>query len=68
MGLFIGDNNKIKNSTIANTISNVKTTSEKKNIFEKHPVICSIIISAMVAFIFLFNFWQNIVNWIEGWF
>lgn len=60
MSIHIGDNNIIKNSTF-NEIER-----KKKNWAERHPVIISIICSFLVGFILLFNFWQEIVLWLEG--
>lgn len=70
MGIKIGNNNTIKNSNIAETINGnlSKKTKRKKSFYEKHPVICSFLISLVAGRIVLFSFWNNMVNWIEGWF
>lgn len=65
MGIQIGNGNKIKNSNIAESINGVPVTDEKKRFYDKHPWIAGIIISAMVAFIFLFSFWEKIISLIE---
>lgn len=61
----IGDGNKISNSKIANAITN-DSSEEKKSFFEKHPVICSFLISLAAGVVLLFSFWSEIVKWIEG--
>ncbi len=63
MGISIGDNNKIKNSTIA---ENIKNNIPKKNIIERHPVFISVITSFGVGLILLFSFWKDFILWIEG--
>ncbi len=65
MSIEIGDNNIIKNSTIANTVNGV-TESKKKNWCEKHPIISGIIVSVIAGVILLFSFWADIVKFIEG--
>lgn len=61
----IGDGNKISNSKIANAITN-DSSEEKKSFFEKHPVVCSFLISLAAGVVLLFSFWSEIVKWIEG--
>ena len=63
MGIFIGDNNKIKNSTFAEEIRN---ETPKKSFVEKHSVMVSMITSLIVEVILLFSFWDDIISWIEG--
>ena len=63
MGIFIGDNNKIKNSNIADEIKN---EIPKKSFVEKHSVMVSMITSLIVEVILLFSFWDDIISWIEG--
>ena len=63
MGIFIGENNKIKNSTIAERINN---EIPKKNFIERHSVMVSIITSFVVGFVLLFSFWRDIISWMEG--
>lgn len=64
MGINIGNNNKINNSIISEE-SRMKN-EKKKNIFEKHPLIFSFLISLFAGFILLFSFWGKIVEWIEN--
>lgn len=65
MSIKIGNNNKISNSTIANTVnSNMETT--KKSWYEKHPIIGGIIISVIGSVILLFSFWGDIIKFLEG--
>lgn len=61
----IGNGNKISNSKIVNEITQ-DLNEEKKTFFEKHPVICSFLISLVAGVIALFSFWTDIIKWIEG--
>lgn len=63
VGIFIGENNKIKNSTIAERIDN---EIPKKNFIERHSLIVSIITSFVVGFVLMFSFWDEIILWMEG--
>lgn len=63
MGVNIGDNNKIKNSTVAENITN---PPKKERFNEKHPYITGFIISLLAGIVLLFSFWNNIITWIEG--
>ncbi|NBI69973.1 hypothetical protein D3Z50_02590 [Clostridiaceae bacterium] len=63
MGIFMGENNKIKNSTIAERINN---EIPKKNFIERHSLIVSIITSFVVGFVLMFSFWDEIILWMEG--
>ena len=65
MGIKIGNNNKISQSTIANTV-NRNTATPKKSWYEKHPIIGGIIVSVVAGVILLFSFWSDIVKFIEG--
>ena len=65
MSINIGNNNKIKNSTIAEKI-NSNEKHEKKSFYDKHPVICGFLISLIAGIVTLFTFWKDIVNWLEG--
>lgn len=59
----MGENNKIKNSTIAERINN---EIPKKNFIERHSLIVSIITSFVVGFVLMFSFWDEIILWMEG--
>lgn len=62
----IGNNNKIKNSTIASSIHGYGNgINEKKGFYERHPVICSLLISLAAGIILLFSFWDQIISFIE---
>lgn len=63
--ITIGNNNKINGSTIAGTISTTGT-EKKRGFYEKHPVICSVLISLFVGVVLLFSFWGRIISFIEG--
>ena len=62
MSVKIGNGNKIKNSIIAENVSG----KEKDTFFNRHPVICSLFISFVIGFLFLFSFWKDVVAFIEG--
>ncbi|WP_043890866.1 MULTISPECIES: hypothetical protein [unclassified Paenibacillus] len=71
MNIKIGDNNKIKNSSIGhqvklNTDENNKNDHKPNSFAQRHPILMSIIISISVGFILLFSFWKNIINFIES--
>ncbi len=67
--ISIGDNNKIKKSTIGNTVLGVTDESKTKDNFNnKHPVITAILISMGVGLILMFSFWGKLVGFIESWF
>lgn len=73
MSINIGNNNKIKNTTMIENNSaksaNLDLPDKNKNNFAtKHSIIISIIISIITGFILMFSFWKNIVNSIENYF
>ncbi len=82
MGIQMGNGNKFTNSNVAEKIegkiinSNVvekdepRQAKQKKRFYDQHPWISGFIISAIVAFLFLFlfTFWTDIICWIERWF
>ena len=67
MGINIGNGNKIKNSNIAEKIEG-DLSGGKRKFYEKHPWISGLVISFVVGFLLLFHFWENVINWIEGWY
>lgn len=69
MGVTIGDGNKISNSNIAEKIENHSDSSlpdKKTTFYEKHPVICSFLISLVAGIVLLFSFWERIIDFLEG--
>lgn len=70
MGINIGNNNTIKNSNIVETVNGTSSPNSNnvKSFYERHPVICSFLISLIAGVVVLFSFWNNIIKWIEGWF
>lgn len=63
--ITIGDNNKIKNSTIAGKINNFD--KPKSNTFyDNHPIICGFLISLLAGIVLLLPFWGRIITFIEG--
>jgi len=65
----IGNGNKISNSNIAGIIENHSDSASsdvKKSFYQKHPVICSFLVSLLAGIVLLFTFWSNIVELIEG--
>lgn len=71
MSIRIGNNNRIKNSSIGHKYGfngEKKGQEEKKKFHENHPVLFSFFISLVVGFIFLFSFWEPLIQWIESFF
>ncbi|KXY86692.1 MULTISPECIES: hypothetical protein [Bacillus] len=70
MSIRIGDKNKIKNSSIGHQYNNLsgekKNSEEKKTFSAKYPLLASAVVSLLIGFLLLFNFWKDIVNWIEN--
>lgn len=64
MGIRIGNNNKIKNSVIAEK-STITEKKEKQNFFQKHPIISGVIVSVLAGVILMFSFWQDFIKFIE---
>lgn len=66
--IVIGDGVSISRSSIGihQDTKSIQRETRHKSLFEKHPVVCSLIISFIVGFVFLFSFWKDIVNAIEG--
>lgn len=62
MKIKIGNNNKIKNSTIGH---NTKKAT-KRGFLEEHPLFSILVIPFLISFIFLFSFWDSLINWIEA--
>ena len=65
MSIKIGNNNKIGNSTIANTVNGNKGAT-KKSWYEKHLIIGGIIVSVIAGVILFFSFGGDIIKFIEG--
>ena len=66
MGIQIGDNNNIKNSTISEKIETNKEDLDKKTFYERHPVICGFLISLVAGIVLLFSFWGRLIGFLEG--
>lgn len=64
MSIHIGNGNEIKNTTIAEKIE-MSGSENKSTFYNRHPVICSILISLVVGFLLLFGFWKDIITFIE---
>lgn len=66
--IVIGDGAKISHSSLrfGQETKSVQNRIGHQSLFEKHPVVCSLVISFIVGFILLFSFWKDIVNAIEG--
>ena len=64
----IGNGAKISHSflQVDQETKSVQSRTGHQSLFEKHPVICSLLISFIVGFALLFSFWKDIVNAIEG--
>lgn len=65
MAIHIGNGNKIKNTTIAERIENSKK-EENDSFYNRHPVLCAILISFFVGFLLMFGFWKDIIEFLEG--
>ena len=66
MSVNIGNNNKIKNTNIAENMEIKEDIIHKKSFYEKHPVICGFLISLVAGIILLFSFWDKLICLIEG--
>lgn len=64
MGINIGDNNKFKNVTIAEKISD--KNDKKKTFAEQHPILIGLFCSFVVGLLFLFSFWNDVIAFVEG--
>ncbi len=64
MSINIGNNNKIKDSIIA---ENTSITEDKleQNSAHKHPIITGIFIAVVAGFILTFSFWDKIKTFVE---
>ena len=67
MGVKIGNNNRIVNSNISESIeTGVRAkNSEKKRFIDRHPVICGFLISLIAGFVLMFSFWNEVIAFIE---
>lgn len=65
MKIKIGNNNKISKSFIGEN-KGLLPKNATKNWFERHPIIVSILITFTFGFIFLFSFWDKVINYIEN--
>ena len=59
--IIIGNNNTIKNSVIAGFV-NENESKQPQSFYERHPVICSILVSLFTGIVLLFPFWKKIVD------
>lgn len=66
--ISIGNGTKILHSSLQvdHETKSVQSRTGHQSLFEKHPVVCSLLISFIVGFALLFSFWKDIVNAIEG--
>lgn len=66
MGIKIGNDNKLKNVTIAEKIEvSDKHKAENKKLAERHPILTGLFCSLVVGIWLMFSFWQDIVSFIE---
>ena len=66
ISIKIGDNNRFEKSEI--NIGNMSLNEEdnsRKSFYDKHPIICGILISLFVGVLLMFKFWTTIVQAIE---
>lgn len=66
--IIIGNGNKITNSKISTNDKGISSNDSdiNKSFFERHPIVCSFLISLAAGFILLFSFWSKIIDFIEG--
>ncbi len=66
--IVIGDGARVSRSSIRvnQEAKSIQNKTGQQSFFEKHPAICSLVISFIVGFMLLFSFWKDIVNTIEG--
>lgn len=66
--VHIGSGAKITRSIIGDIrkTSGAETGGSPPSFYERHPIVCSLVISLSVGFVLLFSFWKNIVDAIEG--
>lgn len=66
--IVIGDGARVSRSSIQvnQEAKSIQNKTRQQSFFEKHPVVCSLVISFIVGFMLLFSFWKDIVNAIEG--
>ena len=60
----IGDGNTVIGSAIGN--EKINTLENRKTFYERHPVMCSFLISLVAGIVLLFSFWEKIINLLEG--
>lgn len=56
MSIHIGNNNKISQSTFVSNSDNINQKEDKKNFFEKHPLLLTVTGGVFVSAIMLFSF------------
>ncbi|MDB2108455.1 MULTISPECIES: hypothetical protein [Clostridium] len=64
MGIKIGNNNKIKNSNIADG-NTINFNSEDKSFSNKHPILIGIFVSIVSALILMIPFWDKVSEFIK---
>ncbi len=66
--IYIGNGNKIQNSSISTKCTDeiIEPSHKNKSFYDRHPAICGLLISLAAGIILLFSFWKEIVNFIEG--
>lgn len=68
MPIKIGNNNKIKNSSIIDNSnsSNSNESDIKESFASKHPLLIGIVGSIIASIIMTFSFWENISHFIKN--
>lgn len=66
--IHIGNGNKISKSNISINSNKEHTNPsfKKQSFYDKHPAICSLLISLVAGIVLLFSFWKKIIEFIEG--
>ncbi|WP_373205256.1 hypothetical protein [Clostridium tertium] len=66
MSIKIGDNNKIKRSTIIDNSNSKHEEVSKETFANRHPMLISIICSIIASIIMMFAFWDKIDKFIKS--
>lgn len=65
MSIKIGDNNRIKNTTIAEN-SSLQNASEKSNWMQKHPIISGLVVAIIAGAVMMLKFWGPVINFLNN--
>ncbi|EJT6154770.1 hypothetical protein ABE450_000543 [Clostridium perfringens] len=66
MSIKIGDNNKIKNSSIIDNSNSTSDNTNKESFANRHPILIGIICSIIASIIMMFSFWDKVSDFIKS--